>query len=560
MNKKTYGAIHYDEGKEEWVITYMLPHVKIKLKSIFTRIGKTSQPPYRIKNTLNFASDIHWFTQRYPLEISKSDHRRLVRRKNQAEKLNDEIHSLTTPDVFPKINATLKGSYKFRPHQARNVALHNKVKRLLVGDKVGKGKTLTCLGTALDDENIPYAIVVEPHLQNQWIEKIKEFTHLEVHAISGTRPYDLPKAQVYVFRYSQLAGWSDVFAEGIFKSVAFDEIQNLRTGTDTAKGSAAKILVDHAHAVLGLSATPIYGYGVEIWNIMNFINPDILGDLTPFIREWCPDGKNVTDPDALGEYLRECNVFIRYLGEGDEDEPNTYIENVPHDASAVKSAEDLAASLAITALTGSYLERGDASRQLDLKLREMTGVSKAKYVAHFVRMIVESGEKVLLTGWHRSVYSIWLKELADLGVVMYTGSESPKQKEQSKEAFVNGTANIMIISLRSGSGLDGIQHAASHIVFGELDWSGEVHKQVIGRLDREGQRKQVTAVFCVTDYGSDPVIQSLIGLKRSQSSGIVDPGKMHAIVNTDPKRMKILATEYLKSKGINLPKTVPLHD
>tara|TARA_B100002049_G_C16085532_1_gene379324 strand:+ start:22708 stop:24378 length:1671 start_codon:yes stop_codon:yes gene_type:complete len=553
MTKKTYGKIHYDDSHDEWVITQMLPHVKIKLKSIFTRIGKTAQPPYKIKNTLNFASDIHWFIQRYPLEISPKDSRRLTRRKNKAEKLNNEIQALTTPDSFPSVNATLKGTYAFRPHQARNVALHDRVKRLLVGDKVGKGKTLSCLGTIFNNEHIPYAIVVEPHLQQQWMEKIAEFTHLEAHAITGTRPYDLPKAQIYVFRYSQLSGWADVFAEGIFKAVAFDEIQNLRTGTGTGKGSAAKILTDHAEAVLGLSATPIYGYGVEIWNIMNFINPDILGDLSSFVREWCPDGKTVTDPDALGEYLRECNVFIRYVGEDDEPEPNIYVENVPHDMDAVKSAEQLAASLALTALTGSYLERGDASRQLDLKLREMTGISKAKYVAHFVRMIAESGEKVLLAGWHREVYRIWQRELNDLGVVMYTGSESPSQKERSKKEFMEGDAKIMIISLRSGSGLDGIQAAASHVVFGELDWSGEVHKQVIGRLDREGQKEQVTAVFCVTDYGSDPVIQSLIGLKRSQSSGIVDPGKLQVINNTDPQRVKTLAREYLKSRGMKVP-------
>ena len=139
---------------------------------------------------------------------------------------------------------------------------------------------------------------------------------------------------------------------------------------------------------------------------------------------------------------------------------------------------------------------------------------------------------------------------------MYTGSESPSQKERSKKEFMEGDAKIMIISLRSGSGLDGIQAAASHVVFGELDWSGEVHKQVIGRLDREGQKEQVTAVFCVTDYGSDPVIQSLIGLKRSQSSGIVDPGKLQVINNTDPQRVKTLAREYLKSRGMEVPEAI----
>jgi hypothetical protein len=48
-------------------------------------------------------------------------------------------------------------------------------------------------------------------------------------------------------------------------------------------------------------------------------------------------------------------------------------------------------------------------------LRQATGIAKAPFVADFVRLLVESGEKVLLYGWHREVYSIWRDKLKDLG-------------------------------------------------------------------------------------------------------------------------------------------------
>ncbi len=69
-------------------------------------------------------------------------------------------------------------------------------------------------------------------------------------------------------------------------------------------------------------------------------------------------------------------------------------------------------------------------------MRQATGIAKAPYVAEFVRMLVESGESVMLYGWHRDVYNIWLERLAEFNPVMYTGTEGPAAKERSKQAFL----------------------------------------------------------------------------------------------------------------------------
>ena len=78
-------------------------------------------------------------------------------------------------------------------------------------------------------------------------------------------------------------------------------------------------------------------------------------------------------------------------------------------------------------------------------------------MADFVRLLVESGEKVVLYGWHREVYSIWLDRLKDLNPAMYTGSESVPQKDEAKRRFVAGETFVFIISLRAGAGLDGLR-------------------------------------------------------------------------------------------------------
>lgn len=154
----------------------------------------------------------------------------------------------------------------------------------------------------------------------------------------------------------------------------------------------------------------------------------------------------------------------------------------------------------------------------------------------------------MLMGWHRDVYQIWLKELARFKPVMYTGSESEAQKNEAKRKFVEGESNIFIMSLRSGAGLDGLQYRCSTVLFGELDWSPKVHEQIIGRLDREGQQEQITAIYLNTNEGSDPPMVELLGLKQSQATGIIDPGKQLEARHSDKTRIQALAERYLDSR------------
>lgn len=198
-------------------------------------------------------------------------------------------------------------------------------------------------------------------------------------------------------------------------------------------------------------------------------------------------------------------------------------------------------------------ESADNLRHLVLVTRRSVDPRPAaKPVADYVRILLEAGERVLLAGWHRDVYEIWMKELSDYKPVMYTGSESSHQKEQAKRSMMTGDSNLMIISLRSGVGLDGLQTVCSTVVFGELDWSPQVHDQVIGRVDRDGQEDEVTSIFLVSDGGSDPPMVDLLGLKGEQARGIVDPLATHEEQHSDEGRIKIMARKFLEQKGIRV--------
>ena len=551
---RTYGSLRLVEKDTAWEVSALEPHVAIRLKHIFPRIPKQSTGPFRFPRDLVTAADLDWFLTRYPLSISDKDRRALTGGRRSFNRQQAEMERILLPSYAPAAIAGLREGQMLRHYQFQAIDILRRRKSLLLGDEGGLGKTYTSAGFLCSEPGaLPAAVVCDPHMQLQWKDKLESFTTLRVHLIKKTTPYDLPPADVYVFRISQIAGWVDIFATGYFKAAIYDEPQSLRTGTGTAKGGAAKVLSDHVLFRAGLTATPIYNYGTEMHAVMGFIDDLVLGSYEDFSREWVDHNGRIQDPKALGTYLREQHVMLRRLKSdvGQElPKVSRIVEHVDYDAKTVQSIEDLAHRLAIRASTGSFVERGQAARELDMMVRQATGLSKAKAVAQFVRLLVEAGESVLLLGWHRAVYEIWLEELKDLAPAMYTGSESAKKKNEEKARFLAKETKVLIMSLRSGAGIDGLQHCCSTAVFGELDWSPGIHQQDIWRLDREGQLYPVTVFFLVSEEGSDPPIMDVLGIKASEATQIVDPHIGVQRADDDLTNLRKLVERYLaKGKG-----------
>jgi superfamily II DNA or RNA helicase len=543
---KTYGNLAL--AGDTWVIHNLAPHVAIKLKAVFPGVP-TAAAVIRFPATPQMAAELGWFCERYPLEASNDDLHALDASRTAFAGMQSEAERIQMADYAPPLLAGLREGQSLRAHQARNIEILRLFGGLLVADDVGKGKTYTAAGAMLLPGALPAVVVCLPNLKKQWQYKIQQFTSLSVNLVQGGTPYALGPADVHIFSFMTLAGWADMFDVMGIGLVCWDEIHELRGGIDTGKGLASMRLANVARYRLGLTATPIFNYGTEIWNVMQFLRPDALGEKQDFLREFAPSGNLGGGGKVVGAYLRDQNALIR---ERKDDPAATTIVHAidDYESAEIEALDTWARQQAITASTGSFQERGEAVRQLDLRLRHATGVAKAKAVARFVRVLVEGGTPMLLFGWHREVYDIWLAELSDLAPAMYTGSETPVAKARAAERFMNGETDILIMSLRSGAGVDGLQARASTVVFGELDWSPGQHHQCIGRVDREGQPVYevgdgVTAIYLVVDDGSDPPMMDVLGLKASQAQAVVDPDLGVQSKTNDAGKLQKLVQRYL---------------
>jgi SNF2 family DNA or RNA helicase len=549
-----------------WVINAD-PHVMMRVKRVFGRVRQDRAGAVLVADTAEIARDLQWLLDRHPLGMDTTTRAHLQAQADQHRSQEQAV--LRILGGQPLHLGLPEPARRARQYQLVASDLAIATGRLLLTDDVGLGKSMSGTLVLRAPDALPALVVTLTHLPDQWCDEIaKTLPWLRTHIAARGTAYDPTtrrgvhqQPDVLVLNYAKLAGWADYLA-GVVRTVIFDEAQELRHD-GSAKHTAAARIADLARYKVGLTASPIYNYGGEIHNVLSVLAPDALGTREEFIREWAAgamaaNGKiAVRDPAALGAYLRDQGLMLgRTRREVGRELPEVLRipQTVHADPAALDRLSGDAVEMARLILdqTATPTKRWKLAGELDWRLRQATGIAKAPYVAEFVRLLLDSEPRIVLFGWHRAVYELLAERLANFRPVFYTGTETPAEKRRNADAFLSGHSRVLIMSLRAGAGLDGLQEAAHVAVFGELDWSPEVHRQCIGRLHRDGQEEPVLAYFLVAEDGSDPVIAEVLNLKRMQSEPMLDPGgRLFQQVRGTQERVRLLAAAVLRRHGLD---------
>lgn len=554
---RTHGTLKLSRDRQWWHVDCE-PHVRIKLKHVFARIAKGAHGVLKLAATDEVSRDLQWFMERFPFVVDAAAARVLDGRARAYDQRADRAAEILNGiwDHPTVITMALPP----RDYQAQAAALAISAGGLLLADDLGLGKTVSGI-TMLAHGTTPALVVCPVHLQRQWAEQVFRFTpSLHPHIIKSRTVYPIGDGNgrlpdVLISSYHKLNGWADHLA-GRVRSVIFDEVQELRK-RDSDKYKAAHFIAARAEYRLGLSGTPIYNYGDEFFSVIDVLRPGALGTHAEFAREWlvgAEDKAEISDPKAFGAMLRDQAMLLRRTKEqvGRELPKLTkVVHEIEADLAQLKKIEGDAIDLAKTILSqGESFDRMKASSEFSNRLRQATGIAKAPFVAEFVRMLLEEGRPVLLFGWHRVVYQIWGERLRQFKPAFYTGAESDSKKASEAKRFIDGQTNLMVMSLRSGAGVDGLQARCSTVVFGELDWSPGAMDQCVGRAHREGQDQPVFAYYLTASDGCDPYMTDALGLKRQQIEGVRDPdAELVEGLEVDPDHVKNLARDYLRKRG-----------
>lgn len=520
-DQSTYGTLSYNRRSKCWTIKAE-PCVTELAKRLFPGCDGRGRGVARFTAHRRIVGELNWLMQRYPLEIKEADRARWESALDEArEYAVRREQARTQPETAEPPKETFSG--ELLPFQKQGLAFLLASRRCLLADEMGLGKTVQALAFLAASSAYPAVLVVPPHLIRNWQRELERFLspdgRLRVHVIRGLKPYPLPEADVYIIHYLLLRGWKDVLPGQGFRTVIFDEIQELRHN-GTGKYSAASLLSEACENAIGLSGTPIYNQGGEIWNVVNILDFHFLGDWESFSREWCYgyNSAMVAKPELLGEHLRREGLMLRRLKSEVLTElapKRRLVQEIDWDDAVYRELmKPVAEQLRLLRATDDPSRRALIEDAICQQQRQATGVAKAPFVCAFVKALVESGERVLLMAHHHAVMDIYKRELRALHPGFITGRETDKQKDAAVSAFMSGESDLVCISLRSASGLN-LQQATC-VVFGELDWSPAVHSQAEDRAHRIGQTDSLLCYYLVSPRGSDRDMQDALGLKVSQ--------------------------------------------
>ncbi len=525
----TYGELSYNRRSKCWTIKGE-PCVTELAKRLFPGCEGRGRGVARFTAHRRIIGELNWLMLRYPLRIREGDRPRWEQALEEArayalsreQRLTQPLSASPPPDSF---------AGELMPFQREGLGFLLSSRRALLADEMGLGKTVQALAFLASLAAFPALVVAPPHLVRNWQSEAQRFLRLSggvrVHVFKGLTPYAPPPADLYVIHYLLLRGWKRQLPQMGFQAVIFDEMQELRHG-GTEKYSAASLLADSVENVIGLSGTPIYNAGGEIWNVINILDYHCLGDWESFTREWCYGYASniVAKPELLGEHLRREGLMLRRL-------KGQVLSQLPPKRRLVQQIDwndqvyralmrPVAAQLEKLAAAQGESARAIIEDSICQTQRQATGVAKAPYVCAFVRALLDGGEQVLLFAHHHQVMDIYKQELKPFKPRFITGRENDRQKAEAVSAFMEGKTSLCCISLRSASGLN-LQRATC-VVFGELDWSPAVHAQAEDRAHRIGQRDSLLCYYLVSPRGSDQAMQEALGLKVSQFVSLMGDG------------------------------------
>jgi SNF2 family DNA or RNA helicase len=316
-----------------------------------------------------------------------------------------------------------------------------------------------------------------------------------------------------------------------------------------------------AHSRIALTGTPIENGLGDLWAILDFCNPGLVGPRQQFITRLSSDGtatKKAAAEDAL-HALNGILVFRRTKAEPIiADELPDQIDELDHCAMTPEQI-GMYQALLDALVTGSALEEGEKPRQGQI-LAAITALKqicnhpsayqrddeplqgrsgKLARLEEIVDSVFSADERVLIFT-HFAEWGVrlaeYLSERTGIPIACYHGGLSRTQRDQIIEEFQAGEgAGALVLSLKAGgTGLN--LTAASHVVLYDRWWNPAVEDQARDRAWRIGQTRKVICHRLICPGTVDERVEEVVAGKRRIADLVLPKSSSLADLDTDQLR------------------------
>ena len=415
-----------------------------------------------------------------------------------------------------------------------------------LADDMGLGKTIQTLALLLARAPGGAAIVMAPtSVIGNWQREAARFAPtlnvLRFDELDRTNPaeqatrqrVELPNMGAFdllLVSYGLLTTHSEILSKQHFHSIVLDEAQAIKNAATQRAQAACALQGDFRVATTG---TPLENHLGELWSLMRFLNPGLLGSQEKFQRRF--SGPIERDPsNSAKAVLRQLIApFLLRRTKAQvlsELPPKTEIT-----LTIVPSAEEaqLVAGLRAAALEKlNNMNNVTAEKRFHI-LAEITrlrraachpdlvapelkiGSAKLAQLLELVAELKENRHRALIFSQFVDYLSIVRKAFEDAGFSYQylDGSTATKAREAAVSAFQAGVGDVFLLSLKAGGvGLN--LTAADYVIHLDPWWNPAVEQQASDRAHRIGQTRPVTIYRLVLQGSIEEQILSLHGQKR----------------------------------------------
>ena len=543
---ENYGTLEYVQDRYSklwcWKITGALPIDKISSLSSKAWYGENENEVI-IEDSTDSIKQLKLLMDRYPLEIlSKTVWQRKIV-KTYAPKP-------TLPPVKLKLKRAKTGEQfrgKLMNFQKEGLDFLLKSSgNALLADEMGLGKTVQTLSyVSTEKQTFPVLIVAPLVTLNNWEREIEKFLKkksrngriLESESPSVTlirtgKSKELPITDIYVINYELLLKRSGDLEKVGIRTIVCDEVHNLRSKT-TQKYKAVKKLaaLSTVQYRIGLSGTPIYNRGSEIWPIIDILKPGLLGSFKEFCEYFCYvndkgkaivlENKRASLRNELQKHvmlrrkkadvLKELKDKVRYK-EVIASDTEFYLEELDKIWKKLEAEQKEAQT--------EFSKSASYHRAIQSE-RQIAGVAKLPHVINFVKNIMEIEESVVVFCHHKLIHKLLHESLQEFSPVSIIGGQSDSTRQDQIDKFQKGESKLMIAGIRAGNvGINLTK--AKYVIFAELDWSPAIHRQAEDRLHRIGQKNTVFAYYLIGNGTLDDHVASILVDKSYEIDAIMD--------------------------------------
>jgi SNF2-related domain/Bifunctional DNA primase/polymerase, N-terminal len=486
-----------------------------------------------------------------------------------------------------------------KPQQYPVVRFAAEHRRVLIGDDMGWGKTLSSLAAVAADGAYPAVVVCRPSLTLNWIAEIRRFfPALAVYEASGTTAQPVPEgADVIVIGSAALAakpekteaggkefGWVKALAAVAPKALIIDERQDAKeraANRSQACEQLAAAVIARDGLVLDLTGTAILNRPRELCQQLS-----ILGRISEFggpkaflwryclseTNEWGASYNGARNLIELHDRLLRWGIMIRRADDAKLGLPpcREHVLRVreadlePAVMDHHRRAEaDLLAFLAEQARQAAEQlgqDPGSAAVQATVRaraaehlvainiLRQLAGQAKRGYVTAWIREQAAAGEKVMVAAHHRDEVDAYA---AAFGGLKLQGGQTVAGKEAAKAAFQQQSqADAPVIAVAIGAG--GVGHTLTAAAVGiqaEQAWTPGETQQMKKRLHRIGQHRPVDYYITVAANTIDEHLWDVVTTKQATLDAVLD-GKTDLGTADDEKSVAAELAWRLTQQGL----------